>query len=76
MDELFFVDRIEGNTAVLISYADKKRKYVSISSLPNVCESDILKFDGEKYLPDEEEKNKRVDRMRDKLNGLNIKNKK
>ncbi len=76
MDELFFVDRIEGNTAVLISYADKKRKYVSISSLPNVCESDILKFDGEKYLPDEEEKNKRVDRMRDKLNGLNVKNKK
>ena len=76
MDELFFVDRIEGNIAVLISYADKKRKYVSISSLPNVCESDILKFDGEKYLPDEEEKNKRVDRMRDKLNGLNVKNKK
>lgn len=76
MDELFFVDRIEGNTAVLISYADKKRKYVSISSLPNVCESDILKFDGEKYLLDEEEKNKRVDRMRDKLNGLNVKNKK
>ncbi len=76
MDELFFVDRIEGNTAVLISYADKKRKYVSISSLPNVCESDILKFDGEKYLPDEEEKNKRIDRMRDKLNGLNVKNKK
>ena len=76
MDELFFVGRIEGNTAVLISYADKKRKYVSISSLPNVCESDILKFDGEKYLPDEEEKNKRVDRMRDKLNGLNVKNKK
>lgn len=76
MDELFFVDRIEGNTAVLISYVDKKRKYVSISSLPNVCESDILKFDGEKYLLDEEEKNKRVDRMRDKLNGLNAKNKK
>ena len=76
MDELFFVDRIEGNTAVLISYADKKRKYVSISSLPNLCESDILKFDGEKYLPDEEEKNKRIDRMRDKLNGLNVKNKK
>lgn len=76
MDELFFVDRIEGNTAVLISYADKKRKYVSISSLPNVRESDILKFDGEKYLPDEEEKNKRVGRMRDKLNGLNVKNKK
>lgn len=76
MDELFFVDRIESDTAVLISYADKKRKYVAVSSLPNVNESDILKFDGEKYIKDNEEKNKRVSRMRDKLSGLNVKNKK
>ena len=50
MKKYFSVDRIEGNTAVLISDGDKKRINVDISLLPNISESDILFFDGGKYI--------------------------
>ena len=70
------VDSIAGNTAVLISDGDKKRITVDITLLPNISESDILFFDGGKYIKDDGEKSVRVNRIQNKLSKLNIKNEK
>ncbi len=75
MKKYYSVDRIEGKIAVLISDGDKNRINVDISLLPNISESDILFFDGEKYLKDDNEKSVRIKRIESKLSKLNVKNK-
>lgn len=70
----YAVDRIEDDTAILIS-DDGARLEVLIKDLPEIAESDILFFDGKRFIISEEERKIRVEKVKNKLTKLNIKNK-
>lgn len=70
----YAVDRIEDDTAILIS-DDGARLEVLIKDLPEIAESDILFFDGKRFTISEEERRIRVEKVKNKLTKLNIKNK-
>lgn len=70
----YAVDRIEDDTAILIS-DDGARLEVLIKDLPEIAESDILFFDGKRFIISEEERRTRVEEIKNKLTKLNIKNK-
>jgi len=72
----YSVDRIENGVAVLID-DDGNRFDIAAEKLPEKTgESDILFFDGEDYIISDDERKRRSNNIRSKLNKLNIKNKK
>lgn len=67
----YSVDKIEDNVVVLQNIEDGTIKYINISLLPDyIRETDILVYDGEKFIIDEEEKEKRVESILEKMNRL------
>lgn len=67
----YCVLKIENNIVVLESIIDNSKKYISLSDINfKVNENDILLFDGNKYILDDEEKNKRIERIRSKMERL------
>ena len=76
MEELekYAVDRIEGNFAVLENIKTKEIKIVELLLLPVVKEKDILVYENELYMIDNEERRKRLKMIQEKLDKLkNIK---
>ena len=68
--EKYAVDRIEEGFAVLENIKTKEIKVISLLSLPVVKEKDILEYRDNKYYKDDNEKNKRINEMKEKLNKL------
>lgn len=67
----FVVDRIEEDIAVLENIEDKQIVNVRLELLPkNVKESDVLKYNDNKYFLDNNEKQARLDRIREKMQML------
>ncbi len=74
--EKYAVDRIEGRFAILENIDTKELKMVELLLLPVVKEKDILVYKDDLYMIDNEERRKRLDIIRDKLNKLKEKDKK
>ena len=74
--EKYAVDRIEGRFAILENIDTKELKMVELLLLPVVKEKDILVYKDDLYMIDNEERRKRLDMIRDKLNKLKEKDKK
>ncbi len=74
--EKYAVDRIEGKFAILENIDTKELKMVELLLLPVVKEKDILVYKDDLYMIDNEERRKRLDIIRDKLNKLKEKDKK
>ena len=72
--EKYAVDRIEGKFAVLENIDTKELKLVELLLLPVVKEKDILVYKDDLYMIDDEERRKRLDFIKHKLDIL--KNKK
>ena len=67
----FVVDRIENDIAVLENMKNKEIINVSLKLLPkNLKEGDVLKFNNNKYFLDNNEKQVRLDRIREKMKML------
>ena len=74
--EKLIVERIEEGIAAL-EKEDGKYLYINISGFGfPVNEGDVLTFDGEKYLPDKEEKEERRNKILDLQRKLSQKGKK
>ena len=72
--EKYAVDRIEGEFAVLENIETKEIKLVELLLLPVVKEKDILVYQDNLYMIDDEERRKRLKEIREKLDKLkNIK---
>lgn len=68
---MYSVDKIENEIVTIEDIATGKIKNVNLKLLPKeVKENDILKFDGNKYSIDLKEKEKRINRIREKMNKL------
>ncbi len=72
--EKYAVDRIEGKFAILENIDTKELKLVELLLLPVVKEKDILVYKDDLYMIDDEERRKRLDFIKHKLDIL--KNKK
>lgn len=67
----FVVDRIENDIAVLENIKNKEIINVSLKLLPkNLKEGDVLKFNNNKYFLDNNEKQARLNRIREKMKML------
>lgn len=67
----YAIDKIENNVALLENIKDGSKKEVDIKMLPlNVKETDILSYDGKVYLVDNNEKEKRIKIIREKMEKL------
>lgn len=72
----YAVDKIENEVATLENIMDGSKINILVNDIPfNIRESDILVFDGENYIKDDSEKNKRLKEIRDKMSKLKNKNK-
>ena len=72
MEELekYAVDRIEGKFAILENIKTREIKLVELLLLPVVKEKDILVYQDEMYMIDDEERRKRLKMIREKLDKL------
>ena len=72
MEELekYAVDRIEGKFAILENIKTREIKLVELLLLPIVKEKDILVYQDEMYMIDDEERRKRLKMIREKLDKL------
>ena len=68
--EKYAVDRIEGNFAVLENIETKEIKLVELLLLPVVHEKDILVYQDDLYMIDDEERRKRLKIIEEKLKKL------
>ena len=68
--EKYAVDRIEGNFAILENIDTKEIKMVELLLLPVVKEKDILVYKDDLYMIDNEERRKRLDVIKEKLDKL------
>lgn len=67
----YIVDRIENNIAVLENLKDNKIISLSLNDLKiNVKEKDVLVFDGKVYSLDDNEKEKRIRKIKEKMERL------
>lgn len=67
----FVVDRIENDIAVLENIKNKEIINISLKLLPkNLKEGDVLKFNNNKYFLDNNEKQARLNRIREKMKML------
>ncbi len=67
----YVVEKVEGNIVVLESIIDSSKKYITFEELKfSVKENDVLLFDNEEYILDENEKNDRIRRIKDKMERL------
>ncbi|HIU40378.1 MAG TPA: DUF3006 domain-containing protein [Candidatus Aphodocola excrementigallinarum] len=67
----YAIDKIENNVALLENIKDGSKKEIDIKMLPlNVKETDILSYDGKVYLVDNNEKEKRIKIIREKMEKL------
>ncbi len=67
----YSVDKIENDIVLLENIKDGNKLEVDIKKIPSgIKETDILYFDGKTYVKDDEEKQKRVDKIREKMNKL------
>ena len=67
----YAIDKIENNAALLENIKDRNKKEIDIKMLPlNVKETDILSYDGKVYLVDNNEKEKRIKIIREKMEKL------
>ncbi len=67
----YAIDKIENNVALLENIKDGSKKEVDIKMLPlNVKETDILSYNGKVYLVDNNEKEKRIKIIREKMEKL------
>lgn len=70
MDKIYAVDRIEEKIVVLEDISSKETKEVELSSLPEVKEGTILKWNGMEYQVEESIEEIRKNRMKEKLERL------
>lgn len=63
----YAVDRIEENIAILENIDTKEIVKIELSYLPVIKEQDILKFENNLYIKDDEEREKRNKLIREKL---------
>ena len=68
--EKYAVDRIEGKFAILENIKTREIKLVELLLLPVVKEKDILVYQDEMYMIDDEERRKRLKMIREKLDKL------
>ena len=68
--EKYAVDRIEGNFAILENIETREIKMVELLLLPVVKEKDILVYKDDLYMIDNEERRKRLEIIREKLDKL------
>ena len=67
----YAIDKIENDVALLENIKDGSKKEVDIKMLPlNVKETDILSYNGKVYLVDNNEKEKRIKIIREKMEKL------
>ncbi len=67
----YAIDKIENDVALLENIKDGSKKEIDIKMLPlNVKETDILSYDGKVYLVDNNEKEKRIKIIREKMEKL------
>lgn len=67
----YAVDKIEDDIVVLESLTDKKIINVSAHAIKlKISEGDILLFDGKRYYLDDDEKQKRLNRIKSKMERL------
>lgn len=67
----YAIDKIENNVALLENIKDGSKKEIDIKMLPlNAKETDILSYDGKVYLVDNNEKEKRIKIIREKMEKL------
>lgn len=67
----YAIDKIENNVALLENIKDGSKKEIDIKMLPlNVKETDILSYNGKVYLVDNNEKEKRIKIIREKMEKL------
>ena len=68
---MYSVDKIENEIVTIEDIETGKIKNVNLKLLPKeVKENDILKFDGNTYSIDLNEKEKRINRIKEKMNKL------
>ena len=68
--EKYAVDRIEGEFAVLQNLDTKEIKLVELLLLPVVKEKDILVYQNDLYMIDDEERRKRLENIRERLDKI------
>ena len=67
----YAVDKIENDIVLLENIKDGIKKEVNKKDLPNgVKETDILSYNGNAYVFDNDEKEKRLKRIKEKMNRL------
>lgn len=67
----YAVDKIENDIAVLENIETGKKLEINTINLPkNIKEKDILKYEDGKYFLDSNEKNKRINRIKEKMEKL------
>lgn len=67
----FVIDKVENEVAVLENIDDNKIIEVNVNKLPNNAkEKDIVKLENGKYILDKEEKEKRINRIKEKFEML------
>lgn len=68
--EKYAVDRIDGKFALLQNIDTKEMKLVELLLLPVVKEKDILVYQDDMYMIDDEERRKRLDDIKARLEKL------
>lgn len=67
----YAVDRIENSIAILENVANGEKKEVPLEELPdNIKEGNILIFDNENFVKDEQEEIKRRENIKNRFNRL------
>lgn len=67
----YAVDRIENSIAILENVANGEKKEVALEELPdNIKEGNILIFDNENFVKDEQEEIKRRENIKNRFNRL------
>jgi len=66
----YVCDRIEGEYAILEELETKEKKKINVKEIPTIMEGDILYYMDDIYIIDYNEKEKRKDDLREKLNNL------
>ncbi len=67
----YVIDKIENGIALLENTKDGNKLEIDIKKLPsNIKENDVLDYDGKSYVIDNTEKEKRIKRIREKMDKL------
>lgn len=67
----YAVDRIENSIAILENVSNGEKKEVALEELPdNIKEGNILIFDNENFVKDEQEEIKRRENIKNRFNRL------